>query len=1058
MKFFKQTLSVIFIIFVLAFYTASAQQTREGKSLLTIEERMVIRNQYGAPIRDSHGEKFNYSKNELYIQSFRASPVSREANAVDTVQSIPDSIPFWTYGAFGSGIGKSNIVIARAGDRLEMYMDGSTWTFGANNYWHALYYNAADGKYEQSFVSTHFSGSIKGIKVADVVGDSNLEILVALENGRIQLYDQLSKTWLGEVTTAASNLTDLEVADVDNDGQNELVICTTYYPGDHLYVYSPDGTLEWDLGTVGGYDCVVGQMDTDASLEIAFTDGHVVDAVSRTIQWTWAAGFGRNLEVADIDNDNIDELIAAEGWYFVWSYDVERQLPKWSIPISLDIGAIHLVDIDNDGVVELLVGEGQWGEILAFDTVTQVQEWSINNPEHGVTNIAVGDVDGDGKTEVLWGAGATSSGEDYLYVADWETRQIEWQNIHLDGPFIGPEIGDLDGDGEMEIVSVSYESDSGYGSGRILVFDSNRHLRAISGEIVSGYAWTGTHDLHLYDVDGDGHMEILVAADWLYDGVIEIYDFDSDNTFTLNWTNSTRPDGSPFYSVRAGDIDGDGQLEIVAGGGREHTGADGVFIYVYNYGTGDEEWHSMQMGSTWDGITGLEIADTDNDGFTEIIGMVDGGDTYIFNGTTKILDTILFGTYTSLALLHLDNDAPSIAFGDTDGNIDIYKYSGGGYQSIAGLNHGTGAIDGLSSNSTTERQLFGSDGTLNIGTTDGLIWTSPSYGTLFGKDTAFPPKIPAVYTTGTYAIVGFSYQASITVISPNGGENWQQQTSKDITWNAVGVSGDLKITLYKDGVFMGRIADNLDPASGSYSWNVGQYSGGIAAPGTGYTIKIKEKGTTVCDTGDAPFDISGISQYLALTSPNGGESWNTGMSQNITWDAAGISGSLKITLYKDGVFLGRIADNVDPASGSFTWTVGQHSGGTAPPGTGYTVKIKEKGTSVNDVSDASFSITDTPWVTLTSPNGGENWKIGVAQTITWNAPGVSGSLKITLYKDGVFLGRIADKLDPGDGSYTWTVGQYSGGIAPPGTGYTVKIKEKGTTVSDSSDGPFTLIE
>ncbi len=50
--------------------------------------------------------------------------------------------------------------------------------------------------------------------------------------------------------------------------------------------------------------------------------------------------------------------------------------------------------------------------------------------------------------------------------------------------------------------------------------------------MVDDLAWTGVHDLKLRDVDGDGRLEIIIGADYLYDGAIEIYRFDSDNTFT----------------------------------------------------------------------------------------------------------------------------------------------------------------------------------------------------------------------------------------------------------------------------------------------------------------------------------------------------------------------------------------------------------------------------------------------------------------------------------------------------------------------------------------------
>lgn len=297
-----------------------------------------------------------------------------------------------------------------------------------------------------------------------------------------------------------------------------------------------------------------------------------------------------------------------------------------------------------------------------------------------------------------------------------------------------------------------------------------------------------------------------------------------------------------------------------------------------------------------------------------------------------------------------------------------------------------------------------------------------------------------------------STASSLTLTSPNGGESWLPGTVRNITWDASGISANLKITLFKDGVKIGNIADGVSPASGSYSWTVGRYIGGTAAAGTGYAAKIKEIGTTAADFSDATFSIS----QLTVTSPDGGESWLAASSRDITWNAPGVTGNLKITLWKDGISLGIIADNVTPASGFYSWAVGQYDGGTASPGTGYTVKVKEKGAAVADVSNASFSITSSVSLTLTSPNGGENWQIGSTRDITWNAPGVSGTLKITLWKDGVSLGIIASGVAPGTGSYSWTVGQYVGGTASAGTGYTLKIKEKGTTVSDLVDGPFEL--
>lgn len=199
------------------------------------------------------------------------------------------------------------------------------------------------------------------------------------------------------------------------------------------------------------------------------------------------------------------------------------------------------------------------------------------------------------------------------------------------------------------------------------------------------------------------------------------------------------------------------------------------------------------------------------------------------------------------------------------------------------------------------------------------------------------------------------------------------------------------------------------------------------------------------------------SGYLEVTSPNGGESWPICSTRDITWDCVKVTGVLKITLWKDGGLLGVIAKNVGPSPGYYSWEVGKHSGGTAAPGGGYTIKIKEIGTALSDAGDALFTIAP-PMITVLSPNGSENWQIGTNQNITWDADCLTAVLKITLWKDKVKVGVIAKNIPPEAGSYSWQVGQYSGGTAAAGTGYAIKIKEMGTAVSDASDEAFTLFD
>src|SRR5882762_2638346 len=109
-------------------------------------------------------------------------------------------------------------------------------------------------------------------------------------------------------------------------------------------------------------------------------------------------------------------------------------------------------------------------------------------------------------------------------------------------------------------------------------------------------------------------MKIVIGADILYDGVVEIYRFDSSNTFTRTWTNATRPSGSPFNFVEVADLDGNGTKKIIGGNTVAHTGSPGVYVYVYDYPSGTNSWRSVNLASGFNAVTGLVVDDLDRNG------------------------------------------------------------------------------------------------------------------------------------------------------------------------------------------------------------------------------------------------------------------------------------------------------------------------------------------------------------------------------------------------------------------------------------------------------------
>lgn len=706
---------------------------------------------------NSAGQPLKQGDTKLVYQAtqWQATPIQRAAPAnahkPSTTINIAETQPVWAWTALGTGIGSTGLFSLSVGRTTEVIAGTSGGGFWGNSSWVAMRVGKDGKSLQPYFRSASYASGIAEIFPMKATSTLPERITAALTDGSVIEHRADTKavltTYKGPCATRGG-LVSTRAADVSGDGVEEQVsLC-----GDSSLVAHDRSTLLWSVASVGGRRLTIGQMDDDASLEVASTSGKVIDVATRSVQWTYASGFGNLIESEDIDGDGRAEIIAADGWYWVYAYDVERKLPKWSLRADHDIAAMTLADVDGDGVKDLLIGDGQWGAIHVHDALTTVGKGAISNPEHGVTRILVADINKGGSPEILFGAGFSSTGPDHLYVADWQSRTITWQNDDLVGPFIGPEIGDIDGDGVPEIVFASSESDSGYGSGRIIVMDSRTNqIRAISSGIAGNLSWTGLRDLKLRDVNGDGVLDVLIAADRLYDGVIEAYGFSTKNAFSLIWTNATQPSGSPFTVVDLADVDGDGKKEIVAGNGVAHTGSLGTFLYAYDLATKAEKWRTINMPGGWSGVSGMRIGDIDGDGSVEMLAMVPSLGVYVFDGLTHAPESILSGSFTSMST----SDKGLTVLGTATGGLTPYSYDG------ATLNPGstqqlvTTSIAGVT-DFGKKGLWIGSDGVLRKFNSQGMLkMQSANYGTGTGVRTALHPNGRHALTCTQQGVLAF---------------------------------------------------------------------------------------------------------------------------------------------------------------------------------------------------------------------------------------------------------------------------------------------------------------
>jgi hypothetical protein len=266
-----------------------------------------------------------------------------------------------------------------------------------------------------------------------------------------------------------------------------------------------------------------------------------------------------------------------------------------------------------------------------------------------------------------------------------------------------------------------------------------------------------------------------------------------------------------------------------------------------------------------------------------------------------------------------------------------------------------------------------------------------------------------------------------------------------IMWQNNQYPGDnyVNIVLYKGGVLDSNIASST-PNDGNYDWTVpsGQQIG------TDYQIKVSS-------TTKAASDISKVFTItsFAVTSPNGGETWPAGTVHPVTWICSNPPPGVDVLiyLYKGGSPL-NYNYVVTPNDGYCDWCVPAN----APPGSDYRVQIVASATGIwlEDLSDAYFTISALPTITLTSPVGGESWQTWQTQTITWSSSGflTDGGVNIILTGGGQ-SSEIAHAT-PNDGSYSWMIP-----CLPTAHDYRIFITGADPAYSqimDWSDGTFTI--
>lgn len=243
----------------------------------------------------------------------------------------------------------------------------------------------------------------------------------------------------------------------------------------------------------------------------------------------------RSISLADVDGDNTDDLLVAGGKTVAIINGRSGQLIG-KHEYDFHILDIEAADFNNDGNLQVAIlltqSHHSSNQTLYLARATELADYQIVVGTRYGRRLAVGNVDSDPALEIIASAGS---------VYDGVTLTNEWLRSTEFGDYLA--VGDLDNDGIDEIIGAT--------SDKLSVFSaaSKERLHQISATTCS---------LQTADVLDDAAYEVLIGP--CYGEGLKAYQW-TNNALMPVWTADDSTETS--HHLSAGDVDGDGNIEIV---------------------------------------------------------------------------------------------------------------------------------------------------------------------------------------------------------------------------------------------------------------------------------------------------------------------------------------------------------------------------------------------------------------------------------------------------------------------------------------------------------------
>lgn len=473
----------------------------------------------------------------------------------------------------------------------------------------------------------------------------------------------------------------------------------------------PEQLADWTNVTALAYDSLAARWWVATDNSYLLVSGDPVNGEWEGAAWdtVWTAGavdgiapFAGGAAFAGPQSQHLGYVTeSASGWDAAVST---------ALPGALDV---DVADLDGDGTWDLIGSSPSRHRAVWFSDAASAQFTAPHEFIHAlqyVRNMDFGDLEGDGDLDavlMVQGPNLYDGGPEMLHVVRREADGSVSQTATPTGTYFGRDVAlaDANGDGFLDAAVTDYNGDrvvllaggpEGLALADTIIHDLNRAKSLAWGDLdgdgdadLVTVAWSsqvavsvnegGSFAPEFYLPAGGNRGEAVALEDFNGDGVMDIAVAYSSGQEVRWWFGE--PDGPSYgapvavgglgalLAIAAADADGDGDLDVYA----PAYGADSVTVLV-NDGLGGFAVGAGTGPMGLSGAVGVDVADADGDGAPEVVVADASLDALVvWQAATDSVWTVALGG---------DGQDAAWVDWDADGDLDV---AGSVYSGVSGL-------------------------------------------------------------------------------------------------------------------------------------------------------------------------------------------------------------------------------------------------------------------------------------------------------------------------------------------------------------------------------------